>query len=423
MQVEVTNIDDCSKKLKIKIPSEKVSQEYENLIKKVSSAARIKGFRQGKAPKNLVKVQYKDAIESDLLKAMVPEACEKAIKDENLEIIGNYMLEDYIFQEGDPLELVVAVEIKPNVNLTGYKDIKVERKEVKVEDEDIEKTIERLREEHAELKPIEDRPAKEGDEVVFDFSLSVEGEESVVSEKESKASLGKKELMEELEKGMIGMKSGEEKDISVTYPEEHNQKDLAGKKALFKIKLKEIHERVLPEINDEFAKDVGKYETFDELKNDITDKLTESKTESNKREEQQELINKLVELNPFSVPKSLVENEAKGMIQNWENNLKRMGKTIAELEKEEVRHFVEDIKKEAEKTVKLTFLCEKIASVEKVEVEEKEVDEEISKHAEVYKKDFAQLKKEYENNGVLEYLKSKMLEEKVLNFLLGYSNI
>ena len=200
MLVEVTIIDDCSRKLKIKIPSEKVSQEYESLIKKVSSAVRIKGFRKGKAPRNLVKLHYKDSIESDLLKSIVPGACEEAMKNEDLDVVGSYLLEDYVFQEGDPLELVVTVEVKPQINLVNYKDIKIEKKEVKVEDDEVENEIKRLRDEHSELKPVEGRDAKAGDDIIFDFSWSIDGKENEVSEKESRVILGKNELLEELEK-------------------------------------------------------------------------------------------------------------------------------------------------------------------------------------------------------------------------------
>ncbi|RMF94559.1 MAG: trigger factor [Candidatus Schekmanbacteria bacterium] len=424
MQAEITNIEGCNRKLKIQIPKEKVAEEYDSLVKKVSAEAKIKGFRKGKAPKDVVKRYYKDALESDLIKRIIPSACEEAIKNFNLDVVGNYMLEDYVFQEGEPLEFVINVEVKPEIDNVNYKDIKVEKKEVEVKEEEVDETIERLRDSHSELKPVEGRAAKEGDSVVFDFSLSLaEDNKELISTRESKATLGRKELIEELEEAFIGMNKEEKKEVSVKYPEDYHQKELAGKEAIFKIKLKEIHEKIMPDLDDEFAKDVGEYNTLEELKKDIREKILKNKEDAALSDAQKELVEKLIEANPISVPKSLVEDEAKSMIKNWENNLKRMGTKISDLNENEVIGFVNEIEKEAEKKVKMSFLAEKIASVEKIEVEEKEVDEEIKKHAEAYKKEFEQLKRDYEKIGVLPYLKKAILEEKVLNFLLGYSNI
>ncbi|MBI5374114.1 MAG: trigger factor [Candidatus Schekmanbacteria bacterium] len=423
MQIELTEVEDCKRKLKIGIPAERVSTEFNSAIKKVSAAARIKGFRQGKAPRKLVELHYKEAIESEVLKNIVPKACEEAISEKKLEIIGQYAVEECALTEGEPLNIIITAEVKPELNLQNYKDIKVEKKEVKIEESEVDETIEKLRIDHAELKSAGDREAREGDEIIFDFKWEMEGKDLPEPVKEAKATLGKGELLPELEKEMLGMKPGENKDITITYPETHGQKDFAGKKALFRISVKELKEKILPAIDDEFAKDVGNGNTMAELKDDIRKRLLKAKEEIALRDSKQELITKLIEQNPFTPPKSLVEQETEMMVHNWEENLKQRGESISHLNKEEVIKFINEIRSEAERAVKTRFIIEKLSSLEVIKIEDADVDQEIKKHADLYKKDPQQIRGIYEKNGVLEYLKDRLLEEKVLNFLLGYSNI
>lgn len=421
MQVEINRVDECKRKLNITIPNDVVSKELSEIYQEINQRANIKGFRKGKVPRKVLEQLYKRDAEVSLLQELVPKACEEVFIANNLKTAGDYLLEKYELKEGEGLKLDISVEVIPDMSLKNYKGLKIQGKSTDVTDEDLDTALKQMQYDSAELKTVESRGAENGDEMVLDFSGKIDGKIFDGGEgKDFKMILGDKKMLEGFEDKLLGAKIGEKKDVEITYPQDTPNKELAGKKVVFEVLVKDIKERNLPQLNDEFAKDLGDYNDLNTLKEKIRNDIKNTKEYYNKLEHQKEIVEKILEENPLIPPGILVNKEFEFLKKSLASRLSG-GKADNINFGKESEKIEQELLKEAEKRVKESLLLEKIADEEKITVEDREVDEEIRKRAESMNQNFNVLKKAFQQNEAYEVIRSKIREEKVLNFLLNCS--
>src|SRR3990172_6995885 len=277
MKINVTNQDGWKRVLDIELPKDKVAAEFDSTYKKYQSKAKIPGFRPGKAPLEVVKSHYKDQIFGDVLESLLVQGYQEALDQTQLRPIGSPVVKDIQFEPGLPLKFTAEVEVQPEITVKDYKGIPLVKKVEEVKDEQVDQTVEYLRERNAELRPVE-REAREKDIVIVDFEESYTEKNQIKKEKFENQilELSEKTLLKDFLTNLAGVKIGQEKSFEITYPENYPNASLAGQKVSYKVKVKEIKEKILPFLNDDFAKSVGNFQTLLELRLKVRENIQKS---------------------------------------------------------------------------------------------------------------------------------------------------
>ena len=374
--------------------SKAVDKAYRKNIKKIS----IPGFRRGKAPRAFVEKYYGENIfYEDAINSIYPEAVEEAVKEANLEVINDKIDFDIVEIGKDKgLTFKVALTVKPEVNIQNYKGIEIKAKPVEVTEEEISKELEKQRERNARFIEVTDRAAKDGDIVVIDFKGSVDGVAFDGGEGTNHSlKLGSKQFIEGFEEQIVGHKKNEDFSINVKFPEDYGAKDLAGKDAVFEIKLHEIKEKELPELDDEFVKDISEFDTLKEYKEDVKAKLLESKETESKNDIDNQIIDKVNGLLEAEIPEAMFENKVNEDINDFARRLQSQGldmKTYMQYTGLDNEKFKKEFRPMAERQVKLRLVLEKISELEKLEPTAQEIENKYKEYAENYKMDVEKIR-------------------------------
>lgn len=374
--------------------SEAVDKAYRKNIKKIS----IPGFRRGKAPRAFVEKYYGENIfYEDAINSIYPEAVEEAVKEANLEVINDKVDFDIVEIGKDKgLTFKVALTVKPEVNIQNYKGIEIKAKPVEVTEEEISKELEKQRERNARFIEVTDRAAKDGDIAVIDFKGSVDGVAFDGGEGTNHSlKLGSKQFIEGFEEQIVGHKKDEDFSINVKFPEDYGAKDLAGKDAVFEIKLHEIKEKELPELDDEFVKDISEFDTLKEYKEDVKAKLLESKETESKNDIDNQIIDKVNGLLEAEIPEAMFENKVNEDINDFARRLQSQGldmKTYMQYTGLDNEKFKKEFRPMAERQVKLRLALEKISELEKLEPTAQEIEKKYKEYAENYKMDVEKIR-------------------------------
>ncbi len=374
--------------------SKAVDKAYRKNIKKIS----IPGFRRGKAPKAFVEKYYGENIfYEDAINSIYHEAVEEAVKEANLEVINDKVDFDIVEIGKDKgLTFKVALTVKPEVNIQNYKGIEIKAKPVEVTEKEISKELEKQRERNARFIEVTDRAAKDGDIVVIDFKGSVGGVAFDGGEGTNHSlKLGSKQFIEGFEEQIVGHKKDEDFSINVKFPEDYGTKDLAGKDAVFEIKIHEIKEKELPELDDEFVKDISEFDTLKEYKEDVKAKLLESKETESKNDIDNQIINKVNELLEAEIPEAMFENKVNEDINDFARRLQSQGldvKTYMQYTGLDNEKFKKEFRPMAERQVKLRLALEKISELEKLEPTAQEIESKYKGYAENYKMDVEKIR-------------------------------
>ena len=407
-------------KLSFQIEAEKFEEAIKKVFVKNAKYFSIPGFRKGKAPLNIVEKHYGSAIfYEDAFNELVPEIYENAVKENNLEVVSRPDIDITQMEKGKDLIFTAIVQTKPDVKLGKYKGIEIKKIEYNVSNEDIEHELEHMAERNSRLINVTDRPVEDGDTVIIDFDGSVDGVHFEGGKAENyELKIGSNTFIPGFEEQLKGMKIDEEKDIKVQFPKEYFSKDLAGKDAIFAIKLHEIKKTELPKIDDEFAKDVSEFDTIEELKKSIKDKLEKENEHRAKHEKEEEVINKVCEKSEVDIPSGMIELEVDNMINDLENRLKyqgfnldkyleMMGKTEGDMRKE--------LEKKKKKNIKTRLVLESIIKAEKMKADPVKVEEKIEEMAKAYNKEKDELMK---NESLKEHIENSINTEEVVKFLV-----
>ena len=424
------NVEKTENANEVKLEVTIEANKFEEAIKKVyfqsAKYFNIPGFRKGKAPMNIVEKYYgKEIFYEDAFNEVVPAELEEALKENNIEAVSRPDIDVKQIEKGKDLIFTAVFQTKPEAELGKYKGIEIEKIEYNVTDEDINHELGHMQEHNARLISVEDRPVESGDTAVIDFEGFVDG----VAFEGGKAEghelvIGSNTFIPGFEDQVIGMEIDEEKDINVKFPEEYFSKELAGKDATFKVKLHEIKKKELPELDDEFAKDVSEFDTLDELKKSIKDNMEKENEQRQKYETEDAVIKAVCENVKVEIPSGMIENETEDMLKNIESRLsyqglkldqylQMMGKTAEEVKKEYEPQAIEAIKSR--------LMLEAVIKAEKIEATEDEIVAKVKEMATSYGK--ADDEEFMKNENVRKYIKSGIESEKALEFLVKNAKI
>lgn len=420
MSVKVEKTDKKNElKLEFKIEAEKFDEAMKKVYTKTAKYFNVPGFRKGKAPMHMVEKMYGTEIfYEDTFNELVPGIFEEELKNNNIEAVSRPDIDIKQIGKGQELIFTAVIQTKPEVKLGKYKGIEIKKIEYNVSDDDVNHELEHMQEKNARLVSVE-RPVKDGDITVIDFEGSIDGVPFDGGKAENhELTIGSKQFIPGFEDQIIGMKLDEEKDIKVTFPEDYFSKDLAGKEAVFKVKLHEIKEKELPKLDDDFAKDTSEFETLAELKKSIKEKLEEENKHRAKHETENAVIEAVADTVELDIPSGMIETEIDNMVKdvesrlsyqglNLEQYLKIMGKTMEEFRKQ--------YEEQAQKTVKIRLVLEAIQKDLDVKVEENEIKDKIKEMSEAYSRKPEELE---QNEQFKNYIEENLKYEKTIDFLV-----
>ncbi len=413
------------KKLIVETPAEIVSARINEGLKQIRKRTKFRGFRPGKAPLSMIKRVYGPQIEQEVTQKLITEALSEALEQADLKLAMPANLEESNYVEGEPYRFTFSLEIKPQFEIEGYEGLELEREPVKVTEEMIDKRLEQLREAYAITKGIdEERPLKEKDIAVIDYKAYI-GEEPLEGGANDSYQLevGSGTFNPDFESQLIGLSKGESKEIRVTFKEDHYNKKMAGNDVRFEVTLLDIKEKVLPDLDDEFAKDLGaEFKNFEDLKEQVRADLT--RVEEQRVEEllRSQLRDKLLDMVEFDIPEGMVQQEVETMVANTKFNFSRSGLSLeaAGMSEEKLKEEYQPV---AEKRVKAGLILEKIAEIKGLQVTEDELKGQMMRMAREMGQPLEKIVEFYSQNNALNFLSQQMLADKALNFLLENANI
>ena len=397
MSVKVETLEKNMAKLTIEMPAEDVEKAMQAVYARTKNRFVIPGFRKGHAPRKMIEQMYgKGVFLEDAVNDLLPEAYENAAKESGLEIVSQPELSFETIEVGKDVVFTATVAVKPEVTLGEYKGLSVKKQSTEVTDEDVMEEIKKEQEKNAVMTTVEDRPAKEGDQVVIDFEGFCDGVAFEGGKGENyPLTLGSHSFIDNFEEQLEGKNAGEEVEVNVTFPEEYHAKELAGKPAVFKVTIKEIKEKELPEINDEFAGEVSEFETLEEYKEDLKKKLTETKEREAKTAKENEAVDKAIENASMEIPDAMVNSQAQNMVNEFAQRLQAQGMTMDMYEKytgQTRTQMAEQMKPQALKRIQTRLVLEAIAAAENIQVSDEDVEKEIEEMAKTYDMEADKLK-------------------------------
>ncbi len=422
--MEVKKIDSANSTIKTTLKKEAIDTKKKEVAKKMARTIKVDGFRKGKVPVAVIESRFAKDVKNDAINALVSEVYENGLKELNID--KNSLLDEPKFtkfdEKGDDVEIEIVVFTRPEINIEGYDEVIPETKLPEVLDEEIQTKIEDYAKQSAEPVKVEKEIAEDGDFAVINFKGFIDGKEMENGSAENyPLELGSNSFIPGFEEQIVGMKVGESKDVVVTFPEEYQAKEIAGKEAKFEVTLNELQQKVSPEINDDLANKILNKEdaTVEELKNVIKDEILATKKAQLFAPKKNELTTALLEKFTIDIPESVLENEANIQLQQKASAMKPEEiKEISE-DEEKLNKLREEAKAEAEKRVKLTFLVDEIAKAEKVEVSDDEMMQAIYYEAiRNGEQDIMKVVDYYKENNLLPAIKMSMVEDKLLTQLL-----
>lgn len=418
MDVRVEEIGTLTKKVTITLPESDVQPKLEEAYDKLKKDIRIKGFRRGKVPRSVIVKNYKPQVEGEVGEKLVQDTYFDAIEKQGLDPIVHPDITSVKYNEDGSFTYVANVDTKPQFELGTYRGIAVEKPTVTVSEEEIEAELKTIRKDMAVLRSVEDRAIAEGDIVIVDFQGFHKGNAlKQVKNEDYSVDVGSGRMGKEFEEKLIGMKKDEEASHSVTFPEKHPNPILAGKEIEFKVKVKDVKERVLADFNDDFAKDVSPtFNTFEELKNSIRERKLKEKEDSAEGALTDKIMQKLLEVHDFEVPNRLVAFEIEQMIKQTEQTLMKGGLSLeaAGLSREELAKQNAEM---AAKRVRGDFVLKKIAEVEGIKVNDEDLDRGFKRIGDQYNMPVAKVKEFFQSRDDLLPFMNELLNEKILHFL------
>ena len=397
MSLQVEKLEKNMAKLTIEASAEDFEKAIQKVYLKARGKINIPGFRKGKAPRKLIEKMYGTGVfYEDAANDLIPTAYAEALKDCDLEIVSRPEINVTQIESGKPFIFTAEVAVKPEVTLGEYKGVEVEKSDVEVTEEDINKEVDKERENNSRTIDVDDRAVENGDIIKLDFDGSVDGVPFEGGKAENYTlTIGSGSFIPGFEDQLIGTKIGEEKDVTVTFPEDYHEKSLAGKEAVFKCKVNAISVKELPEADDEFASEVSEFETLAEYKEDIKKKLTEKKEKAARAKKEAQAIEKAVENATMEIPDAMIDTQVQSMMEDFARRMQSQGLSLEQYFQftgMDVKKMHDQMKPEALKRIQNSLVLEAVAKAENIEISDEKVDEEIAKMAEAYKMEVEKLK-------------------------------
>jgi trigger factor len=409
--------------LEIEVSEEQFEKGIQKAYKKNAGKFNIPGFRKGKAPRAIIERHYGEGIfYEDAINEVCPDAYQEAVKEHNLQPVDRPEVDIVQLEKGKPFIFKAVVTVKPEVILGDYKGIQVEKKEYPITDEDVDKELESMRSASARMVTVEGRPAQKDDMVIIDYKgfIGEEQFEGGTAENQTLV-LGSGHFIEGFEDQLIGAKTGDSVEVKVTFPEDYQAERLAGKEAVFQVQVKEIKEKELPDLDDEFAKDVSEFDSLGELKKDLRVKLSERAAHRAKHETEDEVIKKVTELSVIDIPDIMIEKQIDAMVRDFGIQLMYQGLKLEDYlahYKKSMEEFRDGLKEEAIERVRTQLTLEKISEAEGISDTQEELDKEIEEMAKRYKQQDVEKFKKSLGEDELNYIKESIIVRKTIDFLV-----
>ncbi|HHW31285.1 MAG TPA: trigger factor [Clostridiaceae bacterium] len=427
MNVKVEDLEKNVKQLEIEVDEETFNDGMQKSYIKNAKKFNVPGFRRGKAPRAIVERYYgEEVLYEDAINIVCPKAYEQAIKDYDIHPVDRPEIDIKQIGKGKSLIFTAKVVVKPEVELGIYKGVEVEKPEVVVTDEDVEKELNMVAEKNARIITVDDRGIEKGDIAVIYFEGFIDGKAFEGGKgTDFNLTIGSGQFIPGFEDQLIGAKTGDEVDVNVSFPEDYGHKELAGKPALFKVKIKEVKVKELPEIDDEFAKDISEFDTLAEYKEDLRKKLIEAANHRAEHEIRDKVVSKVVDNATVDIPQVMLDKHIDYLIYDFSLRLRYQGLDLGkylEIMGLDEKSFRDQFLKRAEKEVKTQLVLEKIEKTEEINVSEEEVEEEIKQLSENYKQSVEDFKKHLSPDDI-EYIKSELITRKTIDLLVSSAKL
>ncbi len=410
----------CKRSLDITVPADEVEAETARVIEKIRAKVKLPGFRPGKVPPSLIEKRFASDIRQEVIDELLPKYFRRRTESENLQVVGTPKARDVHFEKGQPMRFTVDFEIAPDFELGDYRKLTVTYSEAPVTEEDIAARLETLREDKAEYVNIDPRPAADGDYVLISLrSLAgVEGEPIV--QDDVRLRIGGEDTLPEFTEHLRGMSPGEEKEFDVSYPADFAQLRLAGRTVRFHAVLKAISRKELPELNDEFARDLGDYQNLEELREEVRRTLAREREYLAKQASKNEIIEKLVDMHPFPVPKVFLDQQIEAYAERYLRELAARGADLTKV-KLDWEKLAEKETERATREVRASMILDRIAEREAIGALTSEVDQEVQRIARQEREPVAAVRMRLEKEGLIGRIANRIRTEKVLNFLFDHA--
>jgi trigger factor len=414
--------ESTKREIEVEIPAEEVSRETLALIQKYQKVARIAGFRRGHVPPSIIRQRFSEEIKTDVVEALVPRYFRREAERLGMHPVSQPRVTDLHVHDGEPLRFKASFEVLPEINLEGYKELRADKPEIVVTDEEVEQALNDLREQHAKFEPIEGRALADGDfaQASLDGNPKA-GEGQPVHMDEVLVEIGGKNTMPEFTEHLRGAQAGDERTFDVAYPEDAQDKRLAGKTFTYTVKIGALKKKILPELNEEFAKQLGEFASVDELKQRIRQQMESERRHEAEHKAKDKLVQELIQRNDFEVPEAMIEQQIDIRLERGLRALAAQGFSAEHMKKMDLPRLRAGQRDQAIHDVKAALLLEKVADAENVQVSDEEMDAEVDSLAKQTKQTAETIRTRLTRDGGLDRIRSRIRNEKTLEFLYHQS--
>ncbi len=425
MSVQVENLEKNMAKLTVTVSADKFEKAMQEAYKKQRSRINIPGFRKGKVPRAMIeKVYGPEVFYDDAANIVINEEYPQAMEESGLDIVSRPDIEVTQIEKGSEFVFVAEVAVKPDVELGEYKGVAVTKSEVSVTDEEVDAELENIRNQQARTIEVTDRAVQDGDTVIIDFEGFVDGNAFDGGKGENHSlEIGSHAFIDTFEEQLIGKNAGDDTEVHVTFPQEYHAKELAGKPAVFKVKIHSIRAKEVPELNDEFISDISEFETLDEYRADTREKLLKRKEDAAKGAKEDEAIQKIIDASKMDIPAPMVDMQCENMIQEFEGRISQQGLSLEQYMQfsgSNIEKIKDQVRPEAVQRIQSSLVLEKIAEKENVEVTEEEINAQIDKMAAVYGMPGEKMK-EFLSEEDTENIKRNLSIEKAVEIIMEHA--
>ena len=423
---ETKNKESVKREISVEIPADEVARETEVIIQKYQKVARLPGFRAGHVPASIIKQRFGEEVKSDVVEALVPKYFRREAEKQGLMPVSQPRVTDLHIHDSEPLRFKASFEVMPEIPVEGYKELRADKPEIVVSEEEVEQALDNVREQHATFTSVEGRPLADGDFA----QASLDGrpkdaqaakDANPVRMDEVLVEIGGKNTMPEFTEHLRGASAGEERTFDVNYPQDASDKRLAGKTFSYTVKIHAIKQKSLPELNDEFAKELGEFTSLDAVKKQIRENMEAEKRHTAEHEAKEKLVAELVKRNEFEVPESLVERQIDLRLERGLRALAAQGMKMEDMKKMDLPRLRVGQREQALQDVKSSLLLERIAELEKITVSDDELNQEVEALAKQTKQTPEAVRARLTQDGGLDRIRNRIRSEKALNFLYHQS--
>ena len=435
--VDAKNKDGVKREISVEVPADEVTRETEAIILKYQKVARLPGFRKGHVPASMIRHRFAEDLKSDVVEALVPRYFRKEAEKLGMIPVSQPRVTELHIHDGEPLTFKASFEVMPEIRVEGYKELRAEHPEITVTDEDVEQALASVREQHATFTSIEGRPLADGDFAQASFDGQPKdgakdgpkdaakhgkaGDANPVHMDEVLIEIGGKNTVPEFTENLRGVSAGEERSFEVSYAADAQDNRLAGKTFVYTVKVQAIKRKDMPELNDDFAKELGEFTTLDQVRKQIRENMIAEKRHAAEHEAKEKLTAELVRRNDFEVPESLVERQIDLRLERGLRALAAQGMKMEDMKKMDLPRLRVGQREQALQDVKSSLLLDRVAELEKIEVDEEELNREIASLAKQSKQTPEAVRARLTQDGGLDRIRNRIRSEKTLNFLYHQS--